>query len=362
MDAESLYNTLKNIIINKTLIEVSFVPTQGDGEYQPFILMENCLGIPFPIVPKSLEYLKKKFVELRKDKSLNYKEIDYCTKCILLFNGEYITAWNERKNLIQLGYIKPEFDLQFTKLCLTKHPKSSNLWYHRQWILKRYEELINFDKEFEIIEKSINRYATNYFAWNHRIWLLNYMTIQKLIDEFKSTQSSMYKHVSDHAGWNYLLTIFKRIVSIYKEDINNKNKLNELKILWNEHIEFVKKSLKEFPGHETIWYYLRILAGFVYQNKDIIYKNEKEDIISFFEKEITFINNEYLNENNVNILLVEEKFALQYKAWLYSLFENNITKEDYNKLLTEIENYQCMSDDQSLYYLIDIIHRIQVKV
>jgi len=323
--------------------------------------MENCLGIPFPIVPKSLEYLKKKFVELRKDKSLNYKEIDYCTQCILLFNGEYITAWNERKKLIQLRYIKPEFDLQFTTLCLTKHPKSSNLWYHRQWILKRHEDLINFDNEFEIIDKAINRYATNYFAWNHKIWLLNYMTIQKLIDELKSAQSLMYKHVSDHAGWNYLLTVIKRILSLYEENDNNNN-MNELKHLWNEHIEFVKKYLKEFPGHETIWYYLRILTGFIYQYKDRINKNGEENSISFFENEIAFINNDYLNENNNNILLVEEKFALQYKAWLYSLFKNNTTKEDYNNLLTEIESYKCMSDDQSINYLIDIIHRMQTKI
>jgi len=26
----------------------------------------------------------------------NHEEIDYCTQCILLINGEYITAWNER--------------------------------------------------------------------------------------------------------------------------------------------------------------------------------------------------------------------------------------------------------------------------
>jgi len=40
-----------------------------------------------------------------------------------------------RKKLIKSGYIKPDYDLTFTKLCLTKHPKSSNLWYHRYMII-----------------------------------------------------------------------------------------------------------------------------------------------------------------------------------------------------------------------------------
>jgi len=37
---------------------------------------------------------------------------------------------------MQLGYIKPKYDLELTKLCLTKHPKSSNLWYHRYLLNK----------------------------------------------------------------------------------------------------------------------------------------------------------------------------------------------------------------------------------
>jgi len=52
-------------------VEESFVPKEGDGVYKPFIFMENCLGIPFPIVPKTLKFLKQKFVELRK----NEKEV-----------------------------------------------------------------------------------------------------------------------------------------------------------------------------------------------------------------------------------------------------------------------------------------------
>jgi len=34
--------------------------------------MENCLGIPFPIVPKILQFLKRKFFEIRKNKELVY--------------------------------------------------------------------------------------------------------------------------------------------------------------------------------------------------------------------------------------------------------------------------------------------------
>ncbi|ORX43818.1 protein prenylyltransferase [Piromyces finnis] len=355
MDAETIYITLKKIITTENLIEESFVPKEGDGTYKPFVFIENCLGIPFPIVPKILEFLKKKFVELRKKK--NYEEIDYCTQCILLINGEYITAWNERKKLIKLGYIKPEYDLSLTKLCLTKHPKSSHLWYHRQWILKNYPPLINYNNEFIIIDNAVNRYSTNYFSWNHRIFLLDYMDKENLIEELKAFQNKIYKHISDHAGWNYLLIILKKLV-IYPSSNKNTYK-KEIQQLLSEHIEFVKKQLMDFPGHETIWYYQRLLSGFIYQNKEILYEHCEKEIQSFYDKEIEFLNKTYLNENNSNAMIIEEKLALQYKLWLFIHHHKNTAKPNYSTLKTEIENYQMMSDDKSINYLLDIISNIQ---
>jgi len=265
----------------------------------------------------------------------------------------------KEKKLIQLGYIKPDYDLTFTKLCLTKHPKSSNIWYHRQWILKRYSQLINFEAEFEVIDKAINRYTTNYFAWNHRIWLLEYMDNKKLVEELKSMQSKMYKYISDHAGWNYVLNILKKIV--ITSSSNNNNNKRELQKLCKEHVEFVKKQLKEFPGHEAIWYYLRLLSSFIFQNKDIIFDNGEQDLQTFYRNEISFINDQYLNENNLNTLLVEEKFSLQYKLWLYTLNNKNTTNKDYSALLTEIDSYRMMSGDKAINYLTDLINKIQNK-
>jgi len=135
---------------------------------------------------------------------------------------------------------------------------------------------------------------------------------QKLIQEFKSMQTTIYKHISDHAGWNYLLTVLKKII-LYSPKASKA----EIQQLLNEHTEFVKKQLSDFPGHETIWYYLRLLYGFFCQYKDGIYDQGEKELQSFYDKEIAFINKTYLDENNPNTLLVEEKFALQYKLWLY---------------------------------------------
>ena len=54
------------------------------------------------------------------------------------------------------------------------------IYTYRQWILKHYPHLINFETEFEVIDKAINRYSTNYFAWHHRIWLLKYMNKEEV--------------------------------------------------------------------------------------------------------------------------------------------------------------------------------------
>jgi hypothetical protein len=360
MDVESIYTTLKNIISKENIVEVSFVPTPGEDNYKPFLFIENCLGIPFPIVPKTLEYLKKTFVALRKNIELNYKELDYCTQSILLINGEYITAWNERKKLMQLGYIKPKYDLELTKLCLTKHPKSSNLWYHRQWILKNYKDLIQFKNEYDIIEKAINRYATNYFAWNHKNWLLDYMNKTELKEEFKAMENKIYKFISDHAGWNHLFVILRNIIiSLSKEEKDEDKK--ELETLIQEHRLLVRKYMKEFPSHETIWYYLRLLTGLIDQYKQQIYTDVDKDLQSFYDNEITFLQEEYLNENNPNTLLVEEKYALQYKLWLSLIFNNQKRKEDDSNLIMEIKSYQCMTEDTSIDYLMDIINNNKKK-
>lgn len=59
-----------------------------------------------------------------------------------------------------------------------------------------------------------DRYANNYHAWNHRMWVMSHLPQAQdyLIAEWMSSEKWVSRHVSEHSGLQYREYLFKQLV------------------------------------------------------------------------------------------------------------------------------------------------------
>ncbi|KAL6278871.1 hypothetical protein ACE6H2_022472 [Prunus campanulata] len=105
------------------------------------------------------------------------------SRALLLLSCDFGTAWHSRKLVVlekhKLSALLDE--LLLSALVLSYSPKSEYAWGHRKWVIKSISEKCStlpeiVTKESELVEKIAERSKMNYRAWNHRCWLVSYMT------------------------------------------------------------------------------------------------------------------------------------------------------------------------------------------
>lgn len=120
----------------------------------------------------------------------------------LLATTEHITAANVRKDLIIAGVIDPQTELHNLDLLLGsplfKHSKSPTLWFHRSWLLQRYPQLRDLDRELAIIAKAAAHHPRNYYAWAYARELESCRRVSDWV------WSLCQKNLSDVSMWCFL--------------------------------------------------------------------------------------------------------------------------------------------------------------
>jgi len=205
--------------------------------------------------------------------SLELKDFEILTKCLLLINAKHATAWNVIKQLVlqKLTFVQKE--LQFLDLIFTKHPKSQEAWFHRRWLIEHLKEDSGISRDhqklFEIFQHEIaicarvcEIYPKNYMAWTYRHFItdqLGQMTSENadgdkeiyLLTELKTMKDWNERHVSDHAGFQHSQYILKKLERILQSPKSN--------ALMEEEFEFTLDLIQRYPGHEALWSHLGFL-------------------------------------------------------------------------------------------------------
>lgn len=284
-----------------------------------------------------------------KYKYLEPHEIVCLTRAVVMINADCCTAWNIRKELILAGDLKPEDCLKLGELVLTKHPKSVETFTHRKWLLKhlllkyqvlqaiRGRETLGNDNQNEnhcqptgdahlqnnsngqhICQKHANtavnqtlhniflqelktctnaasRYQCNYYAWNHRMWVikhcLNYSFVV-LLSELSWSKSWIQQHISDHSCFQYRQYLLQEMSICQKlrcpcttmlETDSSSDSVNlslhsngcSQHLIENHLISelaLISKLIECYPGHETLWYHRRFVFHSISHVKE--YKKE----------------------------------------------------------------------------------------
>ncbi|XP_060574914.1 protein prenyltransferase alpha subunit repeat-containing protein 1-like [Ruditapes philippinarum] len=292
--------------------EFDFIPVlEPKNNRSPVVLVDHKLGLELWSVKILFQYVYHTLMGWRNKKSYKFidpQEIAMLARAVVLVNPECYTAWNVRKELIESGDILELDDLRLSALVLTKHPKSSETFVHRRWVLGRFIEnhlqssqgstkstgscvdgfismeaidlnleasqnqlsLQNGDGslnvsavsdyhrqmkvEIDVCRCAAEKYPCNYYAWSQRIWLIQHCyncSTQVLLSELQVTESWVERHISDTCGFHYrqflLTTLFAQ-----RDQLRDQFSMQYVAIMQKEH-KFVQDLISTYPGHEAMW-------------------------------------------------------------------------------------------------------------
>ena len=172
------------------------VQEKSSSEDPAVIVVEHKLGILHWALKPLYLYCIQEFFRLQKDiKTGNTNLISSAssmkalTRGVLVVKGDMPLALAIRKELIITGLIDVTEEKKFTGLIFPRHPKAASLWQHRRWCLQTDSgtETATLSEDDCVLQIELNLcsylsdiYPKNYYAWTHRLWLLQFMDEEKV--------------------------------------------------------------------------------------------------------------------------------------------------------------------------------------
>ncbi|XP_067886680.1 protein prenyltransferase alpha subunit repeat-containing protein 1 [Heterodontus francisci] len=297
---------------NPNIDEIGLIPClEAKYNRSPIVLVENKLGVESWCVKLLLPCVHSKLVLYRQRKLwLDRDALTDLTCTLLLLNPDFTTAWNVRKELVQLGALDPFKDLYLGKLALTKFPKSPETWIHRRWVFQKVIQeichpnprnsgnsgMVSTEQMHRIIQDEMavcsaaaGRYPSNYNAWSHRIWILQHVAkynLKILLDELSNTRYWVSTHVSDHSGFHYRQFLLKSVAGnsrsaafantgafvrkssnkdhrtclpayMKEESTSVEAHTADVPLMIEEEMELCTDLIESYPGHEALWCHRR---------------------------------------------------------------------------------------------------------
>lgn len=123
---------------------------------------------------------------------------------------------------------------------------------------------IDLESEQSLCTRAATIYPRNYYAWQHRRWILNQITtIDLLHEEYERTRNWVERNISDYSGQHYLSLVMTALR-------NHSAEVDTAK-----HLEWLEALMLRFPGHESLWYHRRTcFAIFEATGKALSLENE----------------------------------------------------------------------------------------
>ncbi|PSS05020.1 Protein prenyltransferase alpha subunit repeat-containing protein [Actinidia chinensis var. chinensis] len=188
-------------------------------------------------------------------------EVMKCSRTLLLLSCDFGTAWNSRKQVLSTKQNFQIFvdELFLSALVLSYAPKSECSWSHRRWVIKmiagkcsNLQEIV--EKESELVKKLAEKSKMNYRAWNHRCWLVSYMSKGQVLNELNKSRDWTRLHIADSSCFHYRTRLMLRMLeeSWHKQNpIASCSHNAELRQLWKEELDWNEMLIKSYIGREA---------------------------------------------------------------------------------------------------------------
>ncbi|KAH9819053.1 hypothetical protein DFH28DRAFT_957492 [Melampsora americana] len=229
-------------------------------------------------------------------------DLDHITKVLLIQNPDHTTAGSCRRQLIQKltdrahpkdrlkvqrQLLRKDFNFTTLILSIASHAKSSTIWEYRRWCLietyslKESEQTSSTstqvisklpqprrtvpascasDEEFDFTSKCADIYPRNYFAWRHRMWLLDglsslsYEESKPLLGkEIERLMVFWRSHPRDHSCTHYITYLIKSWNTSFGQSIHPKS------LFTDSFLTTIEEIILSYPDSETSWLLFRYL-------------------------------------------------------------------------------------------------------
>ncbi|KAH7571835.1 hypothetical protein JRO89_XS04G0153500 [Xanthoceras sorbifolium] len=226
------------------------------------------------------------------------------SKALLMLSCDFGTAWNSRKFIVLKKELMPIFmnELLLSALVLSYAPKSERAWSH-SFDLKATTSVTkcmkvvtclvyishkavgyqhNFWKMFNSAmdnrerirasgknSRGLNsgdemRSKMNYRAWNHRCWLVSYMTREQVLHQLEKSRNWASLHVADSSCFHYRRRLMLRIYEdFYHTQADHSSGYNfKIYNIWKEELDWNEALIGRYVGREALWLHRRFLSSY----------------------------------------------------------------------------------------------------
>ena len=254
LEASKIFESLSEVIAANNVTEYEILPGFDQHQKQkPFVLHKQSLGLYKWCIKPLFTYAYDKLRLGQQIAAGKHSDAKFVTCVLLMIQPDHMTSWNVRKRLIQDTVYSCEEELTFINLILQKHPKSGEAFIHRRWLLQRMlperrsplDTMTLAGRECEICQLAADRYASNYYAWSHRLWVVDTFNLMDskifLDEEFERAEKFVQTHISDHSGFHYKLALLQmrlkltdtlKFSSLFESEMNN---VEDLLLFYQDH-------------------------------------------------------------------------------------------------------------------------------
>ncbi|KAL0551956.1 hypothetical protein IC582_011049 [Cucumis melo] len=163
----------------------------------------------------------------------------------------------------------------------------------------------------------------NYRAWNHRHWLVSYMSREQVLYELNETRKWAALHVADNCCFHYRRRLLLIILAESScAEINSSLTLRIYQV-WKEELDWDEMLIKRYIGREALWIHRRFLSvcwmrHFTTDHKKFNKEGGiKLDFPFFIENELNLVNScSFISNEDFEDFQAQATCSGAYLLWL----------------------------------------------
>ncbi|RWS12570.1 hypothetical protein B4U79_08632 [Dinothrombium tinctorium] len=265
-DLTAIFNRNPNMYSHCEPLEFDVIPVDCKLQNKcPVLVVDHRLALESWCVQHVFTFIYAKIIDSRLNRlKLANDKLKEWTRVILLINPDLTLAWNIRKELVESNCISIAEELKLSEVILTRKAKSPDNFFHRQFLLKKLlkENIIEeniVSNELRVSLDAASRYQRNYYAWAHRIWVLqNFGTSLNIINfDLNVTKHWVESHISDYSAFHYRQFLYSLLLDIISAQ-NNDN-LSEFVNIMQAELDFLNGLFAIYPDHESLFMHRRYI-------------------------------------------------------------------------------------------------------
>lgn len=198
----------------------------------------------------------------------------------------------------------------------------------RRWVIKMIgehfpdlQEII--ENESELVKEIAEKSKMNYRAWNHRCWLVSYMTKAQVHNELIKSRKWAEFHIGDNCCFHYRRQLMLSMLenSYVKQDGETSfNYKAEIHSVWKDELKWNELLIDRYIGREALWIHRRFLSHCWI--KHFCHSHQAatpclEDLDVFMGKELQLLRNcQNTSVNEFEDVQVQAQHAASYILWI----------------------------------------------